>query len=546
MQTSLFSQEQVNKESGVGELVQGSSNFLEDFSYLRYPELEELLVKVKDLLAQNKRITFKTKKVFPNSDLGNDFLNTHALQNKDAFDGLMATHFGALLTQNIAGQKVLGQYSLAYIEAKASAIYHKHFFGEKRAIDHFYFAKGICSPNVLDDVIRSYELPSNCPPIILLPNNAIKAFRNTAYAGWQFVEVKSKEASSCKAYQVNKDTQDKTCEIKLVEEEYTNINLPIYKLKIGDGWAITIPWQVSYASLCQDISLKIDNNLINSIKEQKNIENDEEEQEEVCLEVSLGQAARIIFELIGADFELLPELMINFEGGSWSSIALENSSSGRHNGTNSMHEVLSNGWHKHKEIAIPWFYLGFDKLTEQNKHLLEDDHVFQINFNGVDMIEAPQGWKKSNLEMVQYITKFVYREFSNIGSKKFLLSAKELMQVAAKFLANWSINNYESETEAYKEGIKALNINDDFVELLELLTFTHLLSSSKADFYSCKTHPSSISRLRCIAKIQKKLEQLSPVSAKNFSRKIYALLSKDCKTEFTTLWDLYQSELNKL
>jgi hypothetical protein len=554
MQVGLFQTTTI--DSGVGELHKGyiKPSVSTEKPHLDYPELRTLLTRVRNLLEKNKEIVFKTKKVFEkNSDISSeDYLNAQPLQNQNPFNGIMTTHFGSLLNQNTAGHKFLGSYSLAYIEAKASKIYHQHFYGQDRMIDHFYCAKGISNISVIEDVIKAHEIPKNELAVVLTPSNAIKAFRQGRFSKWQNIETKDVRSSFGTLYQVD-PSGEKISEINLINSKIVNLNSPIYKVKTGEYWTIIVPWAASPETINQEIELKISKNSVDAILNNKEFINEHSGTE--VIEASIGQAARVIYEILGADYEMIPEALLNLEGGSWSSIALESSSSGRHNGTNSMHEVLKHGWHKHSDIAIPWFYLGFDRITETNKHLTADSENYILCFDNDEskklterqsFIECPQNWKRVSQELLNYVTRFVYKEYTNLGSKKFLLSTKELMLSAAGFLANWSINNFDTKSVPYAEGLNKLNINKELSEFLEIIAYVHLMSSAKADFYSSKTHRASIARLQCLAKIQKKLEKFCPVSVRTFSNKVHDILSKDIKSEFCTLRDLYQSELNKL
>lgn len=555
MQTNLFSNAELNKASSVGKLLKAEITIeSKPKPYLDYPEVKEILIKVREALSKNKEVVFKTKKVFDNNSSisSEDFLNSQILQKPDKFNGTLTSHFGALLNQNISGQKVLGSYSLAFIEAKASKIYNEHFYGQETQVDHFYNAKGIFSIPALEDVIKAHEIIKNELAIVLIPDNAIRAFRSSNLGGWQNPEIKTKGSSLGTIYQINK-TGKKISEIKLTESKTINLDSPIYKIKLGERWVLACPWSTDAASINTEVELKVSKDRIDSILNNKEYSETSNCKEEISC--SIGQAVRVIYEVLGSDYENIPEALINFEGGSWSGIALENSSSGRHCGINSMYEVLKNGWHMHNDVAIPWFYLGFDRVTEKNKHIAESEENFILSFDltasknfGEKLIfmECPQIWKKYSQELLQFVIKFVYREYSNLGSKKYLLSTKELMQTAAKFLANWSINNFEIQSESYKQGLEKLQINKELAEFLEIIGYVHLMSSAKADFYSSKTHRSSVARLKCLAKIQKALEKFCPSSSRTFFNKVSEILQKDIKSEFTTLWDLYRSELNKL
>jgi hypothetical protein len=551
MQTNLFTKEQINKESSVGEFYKGKSDSsLLSKLYFSYPGVEELFFKTKKALEENKKVIFKTKSPIQNSNIFNDnFLNDGYQKNKDLKNGLMTSLFGSLLTPSITGQKILGNYSLAFIEAQATKIYHEHFHANQ-AIDHFYNAQGIANIDTFTDSIKAFDIKKNEVISLLVPANSIRAFKENKYSAWNSLEIQTNTDNSSKIYLIDKTTSQNKASIQLVSNEITNLNSPIYKAKIDDRWVIVVPWQLSLNSLEKQVELVVTNNLLDKLKSNK-LDTHDKFQEEIYFEASIGQATRVIFELLDGDYENVPEAMMNFEGGSWSSIALENCSSGRHQGTNSMHEVLYNKWYEHQDIAIPWNYLSFDKLKPENKDLIDDTNVFVLSFEDSNkhinekfcFLETNQSWKKIINEITKYVVKFVYREYSAITSKKYLLSTKEIMLVATKFLANWSINDFNNTSDIYQKRLKEENIPMELTELLECVAYAHLALSAEADFHSCKTHKSSIARLKCIAKIEKKLEKLCPISVKNFKQKINQLLQKDIKTENTTLWNLYTKEV---
>ncbi len=552
----IFTQEKLSLakfESSVGELKKASPDEAKTNTYLDYPGVSELLNQTQKILNSGQRIKFKTKKVFQDDfNLDNEyFLNDNPKQNLDPLAGLMVPHFGSLLNTIYTGQKVLGSFSLAYIEAKTSKEYHECFFGKETPIDHFYTAKGICNLNTFEDTIKAFDIAKNELAVLLLPENSVKAFRRGPFSGWQIPETKSVDSKFGKLYHLNNRDQSKVGEIKLVDQKVTNLDSPLYKVKIDERWILVVVYSSNYQDLQKPISLEISKDRIESIKANTKHETNENETNIEELNCSLGQAARVIFELFGGDYESIPEIMLNFEGGSWSSIAMESSSSGRHNGTNSLHEVIKQEWYKHPDLAVPWNYIAFDRLTEANKHLLENENIFLVSLEQelegqvkeIKFIECPQNWKKLQQDLVQYVIKFIYKEYANLGSKRFLLSTKELMSIAASFLVNLSANDFDSSKASYQEGLSKLEIQDDLVCLLELIANAHLLASTKADFFSSKTHPENIARIQYLVKAYRQLEILCPISSRNFYNKVCEILGKDTLTESTTLLILFKNQL---
>jgi hypothetical protein len=552
MQTNLFTKEQINQESSIGEFYKGHTDHdpLKKL-YFSYPGVEEIYKSALKALSENKKLTFVIKNPVKNNNLyNNNFLKDGFQSNKNIFDGLMTTHFGSLLTPNLAGQKVLGNYSLAFIEAQASKIYHDYFH-KNAAIDHFYNAQGVANSNLLTEIVKAFEIKKNEVISFLIPANSIRAFKENKYSTWNALEQQTNIYQKKSIYLLDKNSGKTKAKIDLVSEEIKNLGSPIYKIKIDDRWAFIMPWQLTLDKIKENMSFSLDNNLIKFLKTNKRSEETNENQQEFKIEASVGQATRVIFELLDGDYENVPEAILNFEGGSWSSIALENSSSGRHQGINSMHEVLYNKWYEHQDIAIPWNYLGFDILDKQDRNFIEDPNVFLLSFENNDkalnekncFIEANQSWKKLINEVTKYVVKFIYREYSAIASKKYLLSTKEIMQMSAKFIANWSIHGFNNKSDAYQKQLEEENFPKELIELLECVTYAHMILAAQNDFHACKTHKSSISRLKCIAQLIKKLEKLCPISVKNLKQKISNTLQKDIKSENTTLWQLFKKEL---
>ena len=521
--TAAPSQQSLSFYSSIGNFYQGEVKpELERDVYLEYPGVQDLLTEAEQALANNRKIIFKLPKAIQNTELNADgflcFNNEYTQHNADLFAGCPATHFNNLLTQAIAGQTILGNSSLAYIEAKVSHHFHQQHHGQT-AVDHFYFTEGIVNIHLFEETIRAHDINKNELAVMLIPNNAIKAFRRTRFSGWQLTETETRPAgfAAAKVYQVNKE-RNVISEINLTEQIVTNLESPIYKVKLGERWIIAIPYATDYQSLNKTIELNFSKLLLDSLLKQSKFSKEEESQLEVTnLTGSIGQVARSIFSLIGGDYELLPEALLNLEGGSWSAIATEKSASGKHSGTNSMHEVIKHGWHKHPEAVIPWNYLSWDKATEE---ALDNPNNFILAFDpGSDLyIESPQAWKKTQQDLIQYVLKTVYREYSAVASKKYLLSTKEQIQVATKYLAQMTLRAQGSDAEL----IESHHIHEDLEDFLQMLFLAHCFTAAKGDFYSSKTHPCSTQRLKWLTLIDKKLGECCPVVAQSFRKKVWS------------------------
>ncbi len=517
-QESLF-------DSSIGNFYKGESKpELEKEVYLDYPGVNEMIANVREALNRNQRIIFKSANAVKNNKLqDHNFLcndDEYSGHNANLFTGCPATHFNALLTQAVAGQTILGNSNLAYIEARASYYFHKHVHNEK-AVDHFHFAEGIVNINLFDETIKAHDVNKNELAVMLIPNNAIKAFRRTRFSGWQLVETKTQVASinGGKVYQVD-GNRNIVSEINLIEDVITNLESPIYKVKLGERWVVAVPYATDYQSISKPIELSFSQPLLESIVNHQALEKEQEAKLEVkSIDGSIGQIARTIFNLLGGDYELLPEALLNLEGGSWSAIATEKSASGKHNGTNSMHEVIKNGWHKHPDIAIPWNYLSWDRANEES---LNNSSNFILAFHpGSDLYtESSQAWKSTQTDLIQYVLKTVYREYSIIASKKYLLSAKEQIQVAAKYLAHMSLKSQGLRDS--DQALKDLGIQEDLAEFLQILFFAHCFASAKGDFYSSKTHPQSLKRSEWLNLIARQLDKSCPLAAQGFKKKIFA------------------------
>ncbi len=509
--------------SSIGNFYQGETKpELEKDVYLEYPGVHDLLARTKQAISNNNKVVFKLPKVMKNTNFHEDgflcFNEEYTQHNNNLFAGCPVTHFNSLLTHGIAGQTILGNSNLAYLEARTSYQFHKHYHG-KTAVDHFYFTEGIANIHLFDETIKAHDINKNEVAVILIPNNAIKASRRSRFSGWQLVETETRAAnfSAAKVYQVDAN-RNILSEINLVEQFINNLEAPIYKVKLGERWVVAIPYATDYQAINKPIELSLSKPLIDSILNHTKLDQAKESELGVeIIEASIGQTARTIFNMLGGDYELLPEALLNLEGGSWSALATEKSSSGKHTGTNSMHEVIKNGWHKHPEVAIPWNYLSWDKATDES---INNPNNFILAFHpSSDLyIESPQLWKKTQADLIQYVLKTVYREYSVIASKKYLLSAKEQVQVAAKYLASMTLKSQGQDVDL----LESSHLHEDLRSFLPILFFAHCFAAAKGDFYSSKTHPCSRKRIEWLSLIEKHLEKFCPVTAQSFKKKVWS------------------------
>ncbi|MDA1020603.1 MAG: hypothetical protein O2962_03560 [Cyanobacteria bacterium] len=441
--------------------------------YLDYPGTRELLAKVQEILACGKRVSFKLGKLIENNKIDQaDFL-CDTQQDYKLRSGCKSSPSGIILTQAIAGQKFIGDFSIAYIEAMAARNIHQAHYKDI-AVDHFHFTEGICNIAQLSDCIHAHKIKKNNLAIALIPANAIKAARKNRFSGWDLPQFKQQTASinQGKIYHVNKN-REVLAEVNLVEEATDSLASPIYKIKLDERWLIIVPQANNYQNISGDFKLEISNKLIDSIAHKKAYHPEQDQQiEAIELESSLGQAARVIFNLLG-DYEAVPEALLNLEGGSWAALATESSASGRHDGSNSMHEVLRNGWHKHAEIAIPWNYLSFEKLAQSNQ-ASDSDYLLAWDPQADLYIESNQSWKRSNRSEVISTLKYVYEQYRTVASKQFLLSAKEQMIILAKYIASQKLKSVDFEYSG----------NTELVKYLEMIYKTHESAAAVKHFYS--------------------------------------------------------------
>lgn len=440
---------------GVGKLTKGSVSYdQEQKIYLDYPEVTNLLYDARKALEANKKIKFVCHHNYSQKSLEHkNFLEETGVQTHP-FLGYNLSPFNSIMAPAFAGTTVLGNFTLAQIEAKAAALIHKQLF-EGKAVDHFKCTDGISSLATLETAVKAFDIKKNELTIFHVPDNAIKAFRAGKFSPWKYAELEAKESSLGKLRQLDY-THRLISEINVVEHEVTNLDSPIYKVKLGDRWILVVPQSTGYQKINQSLELDISNYSIECL--QNNIEPEIEKLKSPANEVfecSLGQAVRVIFELQGADFDLIPEAMFNFEGGCFSSIVTEKSATGRYTGTNSLHEVLKNQWHLQADIAIPWNYISFEKLDEDNQRKALSNENFIVEFEkmpGLRFLECAQAWKRqANDQKIQKL-KTAYRNLANLASKKYLMSTKELYLLIAEYFAS----NDSTAQEELKEQMKVL------------------------------------------------------------------------------------------
>ncbi len=456
-QTSLdFTQ--VNNIDGVGELTKGSSSYDQDQKlYLDYPGVQDLIYEARKALDSGKKIKFVCEHNYSKADIHSaNFLNESSIET-NPFLGFNPSSFGTLMAPNFAGTTVLGNFSLAQIEAKAAKLIHNSLFGDK-AVDHFKSSDGISNLNVLERAIKAFELQKNELAIFHVPDNAIKAFRAGKFSPWQYAKLEAKTSSLGKLKELDY-THKLVSEINIVDYQVSNLESPIYKVKLGDRWILVVPQSTSYDKINQKLDLSLSKESIERMKRNITLtEKSPKQEQEIKLEASLGQSVRVIFELLGANFDLIPEAMFNFEGGCFSSIVTEKSSTGRYNGTNSLHEVLKNKWHLQADIAVPWNYISFEKLDKSNqrKALINDNYIVEFsNLPGLRFLECSQNWKRQHHEQKMHKLKSKYRELTNLASKKYLLSTKELYTNVAEYFYE-KISDQAAETRKDQKDLEAV------------------------------------------------------------------------------------------
>lgn len=504
--------------------------------------------------------------------------------SKDYFLGAPLTHSSSLLTRQIGGIKVLGDFSFAYVEARANHHYRKFYYDDKQ-IDCYWASQGIANLDLFAEVLKAHEIAKDKLNILLVPANAIKAFREAKFGSWTEVELEHKTASfnEGKVYQYDK-YGNLNSEIPLIEYKAKNLKSPVYRAKAGEYNVVLVP--ISESAACQfslpedkggfshaaktridnstqegNIVLQVDHHDIATVTEngKSSIESIEKAlsyvlPSEGVISCSVGQAVRVIFELLGG-FENIPEAILFADGGSWSSIVTEKNSDGRHQGLYNMNDVFTNEWHKRDDIALPWNYLGWDELNVANEYLKEDDnnHLISVDSDKTKSlsekkayIEAPQTWKPVGTEFLIFMIKTVYREFLQAASRKYHINIRDCIELVAKFIGRTSLFNHNKESYDRKRELEILNVSDELLSFLDAVSYVHNASAAMCDFYSTKTHPVSIMRLQWLARAHRELVALCPHIESKLSAEIRQILSKDKKTEFTTLYDLYMSEYNKL
>lgn len=476
-----ISTEDLDRLSSVGELRRSTYVQENPDKHLDYPRVRDISREARYILEQGLDLVFSTSQIHSHSSIEdphflNDLSFHSAISNK--LGGIPVGLFGALLTPRLSNSKILGNNNFAYIEGKAASMAFKTLYQEG-SVDHFFFNQGVSSLALIEDIVRAWDFKSNDLPIFVIPENGIKAFRNTKMGPWTLVQMRQQEASFNKGsvLYLNHDGQILE-EIQLAEEYATNLFFPLYKVKIQDRWIIVIPSQTDYKSINKALELKLSSGIETSIKHSG-----------TTIHCSVGQAARAIYELFGASFDNLPEALLQFEGGSWSSMIEDHSSSSRHLGTHSMYDILKNQWFKSDDISIPWNYLGFDRLDEGTQDLFtEDSFLLSLDTQArILFVESNQNWKKESFRLVYENIKNTYEQYSKLGSQKYLLSNKELFNMVAKFLARTVLD--QSELTNNSDQLPAEIFNS-----LQEIALAHMSSSALGDFYSSPNHPETLKR----------------------------------------------------
>lgn len=503
--------------------------------------------------------------------------------------GLLGTQSNSLLSKSIGGLKVLDAFSFAYVEARASHYYRKEFFKENKLVDYFWCPDGLSNMELFAEVLKAHNFSKEDIAVLAVPKNAFKAFKEGKFADWVEVESTKEKISDSKFYQFDK-TGNKVSELELGRDVYGNLNSPLYKTRAGEYWVVLVPISegdllnyglgiaenpetYSKAALARTIGRESEegvsfcldyqrastllSNGLDSVEEIEQAMNYELPAEGV-ISASVGQAARVIFELMGG-FEEIPEALLYADGGSCSSVVTEKNSDGRHVGAHNMHQVVRCGWHLMDDVLIPWNYLSFDQLCEGNKQLLESDDVFFLSpdedstrslMDKKVFLEAPQNWKIAVNELLSHVIKFVYKEFWRVASRKYYLNLKDTVELVSKYLGTLAIypEQIAESAREYKSGLKKLNAPEELHDYLRAISYLHLAADSMLDYYSSKIHPLALLRLKYLAKAHRILKDMDlwPESLPKFEAELRDIVSQDEETEFTTIENLYFSELNKL
>ena len=465
----------------------------DEFDYLNFPGTRTLLAKVQEVLVQGKAVKFKLGNLLTNNQIAEAGFLCDSKQDYKLQQGCKASPSGLLLSQAIAGQKFLGDFSIAYIEAMAAKYLHQALYKDV-AVDHFHFTEGLCNIGLFSDCIKAHRIKKNNLAIAVMPETAFKAARRNRFSGWDVIKFQQRPASfnKGKIYQVNKNNE-LVSEVNLVEDYTDTLVSPIYKVKIDERWVIVLAAATNYLSISQGGSITIDQKLIDSIAHKQDYQ--PQNRETIEFTASPGQAVRVIFNLLG-DYDAVPEALLNLEGGSWSGLATESSASGRHDGSNSMHEVLRNGWHLHPDIAIPWNYLSFEKIDSVNQ--ANDADFLVATEPGQDLyLESDQSWKRANRGDVINTLKYVYEQYRTVASKQLLLSAKEQMQILARYIAyrhcedsgvpKLSIHGDDREPPSRRSNpdLKP-QVNSELSKYLDMICKTHDSAAANKTFFSSK------------------------------------------------------------
>lgn len=87
--------------------------------------------------------------------------------------------------------------------------------------------------------------------------------------------------------------------------------------------------------------------------------------------------------------------------------------------------------------------------------------------------------------MINSKLKDCYERFNKLGTQKYLLSNKELVNITCSFLAGLSLGS----------EIQEENLPSELILALQQIGQAHLAANCLGDFYSSPLHPQSLQRL---------------------------------------------------
>lgn len=497
--------------------------------------------------------------------------------------GVLATQNHTLLSSQLAGQKLIGDFTFAYIEARAN-YYFRNEFNLDNPVDSFWCAEGVSNLELFADVLKANQIPIDEMVVLAVPTNAIKAYRTEKFGEWTELEIIHKKSRHLggKLYQFDK-YGNQISELELYKQEPQNLSSPVYKVKCGEYWLLVVPVsesalsKFSYAADKGGFTKAVQDRLENQktqgqflmqvdFADVRTITQNKETVESIerainydfpsegILSCSVGQAARVVFELMGG-FDNIPEALFNLDGGSSSCVATEKNSDGRHLGVHDMHQIIKNKWHERDDVIIPWNIIGGDLFDPSSKHLLDDESIFILSPDSdttrplnekIAFFEAPQAWKAISNELLKHFLKSVYSEYCIFATRKYHINIRDCAELLAKYLACAALYNPASHPEQFKEACSKLAIEDELLKFMEIISYIHFAACSSTDFHSTKTHPNSIIRLQWLVKAHYAFKELCPDLGAKFEARVREILMEDKTSEFTTLENLYFSELNKI